>query len=206
MSRLIICSFALLGVVFYEMSGGADFKTPVAPVVVAQAKDISTLRTASTVRVTTRIMPANTAVEPAIVAQIVTETKPVPDRVRTSLSQGLNLGSLAFPAVSTGQILTLASLEQGATSLTTIAANPTTTESIVSTSIVAPIADIRKVTGTRVNMRDGPGTIYPVLSRVKSGREVEVLSDSGTGWLRLRTLPDRQVGWISASLVSEAAR
>ncbi len=55
-------------------------------------------------------------------------------------------------------------------------------------------------------MRDGPGTIYPVVARLDIGHNVEVLGDSGTGWLRLRTLPEDQFGWISSSLVSPADR
>ena len=65
--------------------------------------------------------------------------------------------------------------------------------------------DLRKVTGTRVNMRDGPGTIYPVIARLVLGDEVEVLSTSGTGWLRLRTLPERRIGWVASSLIGKKA-
>lgn len=216
MSRFIVCSFLLLGWVFYEMSGGADFVTPVAPVAVAEVDDKPAPRAASTVAVTARSKPEPTPVavatvatvrEPELVAEIATKPETTNlDRARTSLSQGLDLGSSLFPATESGQVLTLASLEQGATSLTTVAVEPVAPETTLTTSVVEPVADIRKVTGTRVNMRDGPGTIYPVIARVTSGHEVEVLDDSGTGWLRLRTLPGRQIGWISASLVSKAER
>ena len=57
--------------------------------------------------------------------------------------------------------------------------------------------------GTRVNMRDGPGTIYPVILRLRIGQQVEVLETSGTGWLRLRTVQGQQVGWVAASLISK---
>lgn len=123
------------------------------------------------------------------------------DQIRNSLSQGLSL----FPdSAPIAQPLMLASLEQGAAGLKTapVVATGDTTTTKPAEWTPAP-ADIREITGTRVNMRDGPGTIYPVISRLTIGHEVEVLSDSGTGWLRLRTMPEHQIGWISSSLVSK---
>ena len=105
-----------------------------------------------------------------------------------------------------GPHLMLASLEQGAAGLTVavpVVENENPAEPAASSP---PPADIREITGTRVNMRDGPGTIYPVITRLTIGHEVEVLGESGTGWLRLRTMPEEQIGWISASLVSKARR
>ena len=67
----------------------------------------------------------------------------------------------------------------------------------------ATATDLREVAGTRVNMRDGPGTIYPVIARLHLGQEVEVLDDSGTGWLRLRTTEGRVTGWASKSLIGD---
>ena len=54
-----------------------------------------------------------------------------------------------------------------------------------------PEKDIREISGTRVNMRDGPGTIYPIIGKATIGQKVEVLSESGTGWLRLRVIAAR---------------
>ncbi|MEP4035465.1 SH3 domain-containing protein [Pseudophaeobacter sp.] len=63
--------------------------------------------------------------------------------------------------------------------------------------------DIREIRASRVNMRQGPGTIYPVIGRLLAGDEVLVVDDSGTGWLQLRTKNDQRVGWVAASLVSK---
>ena len=71
------------------------------------------------------------------------------------------------------------------------------------TTIIELPTDIRTVTGTRVNMRAGPGTQHEIVSRLTLGDEVVVLSDPGTGWLRLRPLASDQVGWISASLITD---
>jgi hypothetical protein len=63
--------------------------------------------------------------------------------------------------------------------------------------------DIREIRASRVNMRQGPGTIYPVIGRLLAGDEVLIMEDSGTGWLQLRTRKGNRVGWVAASLVSK---
>ncbi|UWR04954.1 SH3 domain-containing protein [Ruegeria conchae] len=99
-----------------------------------------------------------------------------------------------------GASFTLASLEDGAAGLLQVETE--VQDDITPTSqVIEPEKDIREISGTRVNMRDGPGTIYPIIAKANIGQRVEVLSDSGTGWLRLRLLPGQSVGWISASLV-----
>ncbi|MEQ3672078.1 SH3 domain-containing protein [Pseudophaeobacter sp.] len=63
--------------------------------------------------------------------------------------------------------------------------------------------DIREIRASRVNMRQGPGTIYPVTARLLAGDEVLIMEDSGTGWLQLRNRAGTKVGWVAASLVSK---
>ncbi|MCD9149441.1 SH3 domain-containing protein [Pseudophaeobacter flagellatus] len=65
--------------------------------------------------------------------------------------------------------------------------------------------DIRQIRASRVNMRQGPGTIYPVVGRLLAGDKVLVIEDSGTGWLNLRTQKGNKIGWVAASLVSKKA-
>lgn len=65
--------------------------------------------------------------------------------------------------------------------------------------------DIRQIRASRVNMRQGPGTIYPVMGRLLAGDKVLVIEDSGTGWLHLRTQKGNKIGWVAASLVSKKA-
>ena len=67
---------------------------------------------------------------------------------------------------------------------------------------VDPEKDFRSVTGSRVNLREGPGTGYPVLTSLKRGDEVEILADPGTGWVQLRLLNGDVAGWMAASLLS----
>lgn len=61
--------------------------------------------------------------------------------------------------------------------------------------------DVRQVSGNRVNLRNGPGTQYNVLSKLTRGEQVAVLQDPGNGWLKLRVVETKRVGWLAASLV-----
>jgi hypothetical protein len=64
--------------------------------------------------------------------------------------------------------------------------------------------DLRRVTGTRVNLRGGPATDFQVLTQLFQGDEVEVLDETGDGWVKLRTLDAETVGWMSDDFLSSA--
>lgn len=73
--------------------------------------------------------------------------------------------------------------------------------------VIAPDErDLRTVTGTRVNLRGGPATSYDVITQLFEGDEVEVLDDTGDGWVRLRVLSglDEAVGWMSDDFLQAA--
>ncbi|NOD65271.1 SH3 domain-containing protein [Ruegeria sp. HKCCD6109] len=193
------------------MSGGPDFE----PRGVREAKPE---------RVAVAPKPAVPAVEPAPVENLVTQAaiksesvvpvtaevaqvtaEPVAElgeeETKALLSQ-VAAGLKANPSLFSDEnvTLTLASLEQGVASLEQVTTDAELPAVDLSSTVETP-KDIREISGTRVNLRDGPGTIYPIIGKAGLGQQVEVLSESGTGWLRLRVLPGQQVGWISASLV-----
>ncbi|MBK0327718.1 SH3 domain-containing protein [Rhodobacteraceae bacterium F11138] len=218
--RFVLSAFAILGLVFYELSGGADFQPPEPPVVASKPQPAAAARTAQARPAasasaktakstrTARTQPATlvAATVPAVAVDA-TRSRENLNRVRSSLSQGLTL----LPDSNPTDGLTMASLQLGAAGLSTTAA--VEPEQPAPQPVAVPVAvleqtpkDLREISGTRVNMRDGPGTIYPVLTRLSIGQQVEVLGDSGTGWLRLRTMPNGQLGWVSASLVGKARR
>ncbi|MCG7522061.1 SH3 domain-containing protein [Ruegeria sp. Ofav3-42] len=202
MTRLIVITFAALGWCFYVVSGGPDFEPrgqrseqPVrvatapkpAPATANKAEDLVT--NVAAVTPTVRLQP-NPATEEIV--QIVPEP--------ASLQSLSGISVFDDPSAN----ITLASLEDGVAGLRQITED-VTQEAAETDVIPEPEKDIREISGTRVNMRDGPGTIYPIIGKATIGQKVEVLSDSGTGWLRLRVLPAQQVGWISASLVRKTA-
>lgn len=130
-----------------------------------------------------------------------------------SLGASLAPGGRLFDANTGGASIQIASLEGGLAGLAADAA------------IIAPVAepeitaatpavqaepektgpDLREITASAVNLRGGPGTGYPVIGRMTLGQQVEVLADTGSGWLRLRDPGENKVGWIAASLISRKA-
>ncbi|MDK3072116.1 SH3 domain-containing protein [Sedimentitalea sp. JM2-8] len=220
--RLIVSSFAILAAVFYELSGGADFQPPEPPEPVARVEtrpsptslpDLARPATRTPLaqsreRIAARRVADQVAEKPAAVETVppaASESRGAA-QVRSSLSQGLTL----LPAADRNGSMQLVSLELGASGLRQAPPKADSAEETTAVPRTDPLPDtekdLREVTGTRVNMRDGPGTIYPVVARLDIGHKVEILSDSGTGWLRLRILPEQQLGWISSSLISPADR
>ncbi len=200
MTRLIVVSFAALGWCFYVMSGGPDFEP-------------RGLRAEQPVRVAAQSKPVQIAPTPAqnLVTNVASRTpavraKPIEPQpaVVEFVTETASVEALREMSVFDDQTsnFTLASLEDGVSGLQQI--EPEAPEQIAEPIVpTEPEKDIREISGTRVNLRDGPGTIYPIIAKVGIGQKVEILSDSGTGWLRLRVLPQQQVGWISASLVEK---
>jgi len=214
MSRFVMVSFLFMGWAFYEVSGGADFEPPQRPdtVVIAKAPLVSTYQvTAASLVTKPVIQPIQQPVDQPLRTDAARSDRPRADpelRSRVALAQIATLGESSFDygltetSPPTGDAsVQLASLSGGLTSLTG--------GEIISDAAVAPILplepviDLRHVTASRVNMRDGPGTLYPVVTKLSRNAAVEVLDDSGTGWLRLRVVDDAQIGWIAASLISQ---
>ncbi len=78
--------------------------------------------------------------------------------------------------------------------------------SVAPAPAAGPEADMRVVSGTRVNLRGGPATSYDVVTQLLEGDEVEVLDDTGDGWVRLRTIEGNEVGWMSDDFLEAEAR
>ncbi len=58
------------------------------------------------------------------------------------------------------------------------------------------------VTGTRVNLRSGPGTSNGVVGSLTLGAEAEVLGDD-SGWYQIRTADGALSGWIHGKFLAE---
>ncbi|WP_170476931.1 SH3 domain-containing protein [Ruegeria arenilitoris] len=206
MTRLITVTFAVLGWTFYVASGGPDFEprgergtqpervasvSEVAPKPVPQAQELVT-------KVTVRAVPDEVELKPKVAPKPKIVSEEVVEFIEEPEAQPL-IGFSTFN--NQGANLTLASLEEGAAGLQQISTDAQSAVTPTTSVLTEPEQDIREISGTRVNLRDGPGTIYPVIGKATLGQRVEVISESGTGWLRLRLLPQQQMGWVSASLV-----
>ncbi|WP_027257321.1 SH3 domain-containing protein [Leisingera aquimarina] len=206
MSRFAMVSFAFLGWGFYELSGGADFEPPKRPAAAAEAESIGQQAERD------RITAASLATRPVLTqrAQVQTPARPAADpelrqRVAAehlaSASGVLTSTQAAFSGEPAPGALQLASLDGGLAAIT--AAPAAAVAAPVTQPASATFPDRRSIRASRVNMRQGPGTSYPVITRLLGGDEVIVIEDGGTGWLHLRA-PDKGItGWIAASLVSK---
>lgn len=82
-------------------------------------------------------------------------------------------------------------------------ATPTPTLAPTDTPSPSPTpAPAASVTGDSINVRSGPGTVYPVVAQAKKGEALPVVSRTQDGvWLEV-TLADGKQGWVSAKLVT----
>lgn len=68
----------------------------------------------------------------------------------------------------------------------------------------APPRDIRRVAGSVVNLRAGPGTEFDRVGRLTEGTRIEVLSETAAGWVEARVLDSGETGWMADWLVTAA--
>lgn len=215
MKSFILVSFGVLGWVFFELSGGMGFQTPVDPALAsasASTQVIANAPVAEAVEITTIALRTATTTEVALsqgaaeVASVITsvsdpELSPVTDIEETP---PITLISLEQSGDQVGG--SLDGFDPDAIRVSAFAPEDATEpEPAAFVEPELPPIDLRTIKGTRVNMRNGPGTTYGIITRLTLGDEVEVLDGSGS-WLRLRLVSDQTVGWISASLVSKKSR
>lgn len=181
MARFIIASFGFLFWGFYEMSGGADFE----PGWYIENKDGVEIA----------------AVEETVLPKV--EEEPVVTRADTRIN---DLGAVATAKPLVTPVSYNADGTQGARVLNVLYTQAEPIEVDVSEpEVVAAVAnevDLREVTASRVNLRNGPGTRYSVLDKLVRGDEVQVLSNNGDGWIKLRVKSSNQVGWMADYLVT----
>jgi SH3-like domain-containing protein len=67
---------------------------------------------------------------------------------------------------------------------------------------IPPALESRRLTGDRVNLREGAGTDQRVLAVLAIGSDVQVIEAEGD-WLRVRTASGL-VGWVAARFVAPA--
>lgn len=88
------------------------------------------------------------------------------------------------------------------TATPTATATPLPTDTPMPTPTPEPVA---VVTGDRLNVRSGPGTVYPVVAQAVKDEQYPLLArNEDTSWLEV-ALADGQRGWVSASLVESSA-
>ncbi|MEM9969345.1 MAG: SH3 domain-containing protein [Pseudomonadota bacterium] len=195
MNKFIFVSFAFLALAFYELSGGADFVAPERPVQTVKLqtdpamteREGSSAPTAETASVTPKIRTTSPdQTDLATTPRIETRADiPSPDRAAQASVEAAQLDTPVLPSL----IPRPDDFE------------PPTVNN-VPVAVVDEI-DRRVVSGQRINVREGPGTSYAVISGLARGDTVEVIEDSGGGWVKLRLQDGVSEGWVAAFLLSE---
>jgi len=191
MVRFVLVTFGLLAWTFYVMSGGAEFQPASARLADETAQLIAATSSS------TPDQPAPVDVEVTRVSLNLVgldeagRLRPKPVATDAPEPAGLlNAEKLAAVTGSQGEsAVIIPSLVRGADPVTDV--TPASFD-----------RDLRIVTGSRVNVRAGPGTRFGVVSSLTQGTEVEVLEDAGNGWVRLRATDGDQTGWMADFLLS----
>ena len=225
MNRYIVISFMVMGLGYYELSGGADFEPQLRPIdVLAQTDDQPMVAQ-------TR---APTAAEPVAVETVEVASAPAgpgSDPATNDLPVALEmLPTVEVEAADLGLTIADASAEQplfrslsepaGAVLLTNIparAASTTSTStdpeaSAASTPEIASTADVgtqpdetlqaggdvRWVDASALNVRAGPSTNASVLTSLARSEFVLVISEQTDGWALVRVEGDGTEGWVAS--------
>jgi hypothetical protein len=199
MLRFILLSFGFLGWSFYEMSGGSEFD--------AEAIRTARLEAAEepAVIVQKEIVSTPQPVVLAAAPKVVVDTDPPLDNGVTRVS--LNLTTLGDVAEQGDAAI----VPQNASLVTSSADTPAIIPSLidpndgVSGAVSIPTsaaADIRTVSGNRVNVRGGPGTDFGIVSRLVRGDAVKIIQDDGNGWVRFEPLDGGAGGWMADFLLT----
>lgn len=217
MKRFILLSFGFLGWAFYELSGGDEFESasarvarlaPAPEVTVSQVdeaapKETVTLAAAETVIDTD---PPESG-EVSRVSLNLTTLQDAQEEVAETAAEVAGSPTIVDPetgvAVNTG--LTLASADTPAIIPSLIAPNNTSAATVQTASLQGNAngsADIRTVSGNRVNVRGGPGTDFGIVGKLVRGDAVEILQDDGNGWVLMRSVETGDQGWLADFLLN----
>ncbi|MCH2076167.1 MAG: SH3 domain-containing protein [Rhodobacteraceae bacterium] len=193
----MVVTFLILGWGFFELSGGTDFEPPQ-----REEASLNALRTqvaADEGAVVTRASAAQTVTilgDP--IAQPETQAVVTP---LTEVPTAENPTTLA----SFGQVTTPETSAPEASAIDTAITPEPTTEPIAplpGLEALVTTLDVREVTGTRVNMRQGPGTNFEVITQLVQGDQAEVIQSSENGWVNIRVLATGEEGWMAARLMA----
>lgn len=217
MKKLIFLTFGFLAWAFYEMSGGQDFQ----PGTVSAFSNVSFKASEPIVESEPQPAPQEVVARSDSSAADLTRVAkaPVvqvePSKAAEVLARGLRLPAVtdqapaAEPAAASGQS-DRAIIASAAIGLKSVPADLRGAEpgSAISRDVVryvptAPVSDdVRRVSGNRVNMRNGPGTNHNVVAKLSRGDALIVLQEPGSGWLKVRVEETGRIGWIADFLVT----
>lgn len=202
MARFILAVFALLGWAFYELSGGAEFE-PAS----ARVADVATteLEPAQVADASAASSTASVS-DPVEVTRVALNLTSVEDVSATPRAADQN-AAIEVAAVEAPQVTQAVQIGQDVAIVPSLITNATAQvlpDPIVAEPQVtrASFNEVRVVNANRVNVRGGPGTSYAVTAKLLRGDRVEILEDTGTGWVRFETADGATSGWLADFLLS----
>lgn len=190
MVRFMIVCFVFLGFAFYYLSDGAEF-VPASHQI--ESSDIASAPLDSA-------QPADSATAPVVLASAASAPAVIPASAKPAAPAAVQAA-----APVTEPVKIKASPAASATQFVALAAPAIVAQQEKTGAGQTPALDIRKVTGNRVNMRNGPGTTFTVVAKLRKGTEVEILREPGNGWVKLKVLDNDRVGWMADWLVTADA-
>ncbi|MEE4187484.1 MAG: SH3 domain-containing protein [Roseobacter sp.] len=214
MTRFVLLSFVLLGLGFYELSGGTGFDPQEARVAAVDARVARAAeRTPTVVAELTR---------PAVVEapQAAPDTPPTQAEVTRTQLDLVSFQAAAAAGTATASTLVaeddsppvqaarpqqdptlgIASLEVDEAPASNIAFAGNRT--VAASTQVVTSTDVRSVNADLANLRSGPGTEYDVIEQLTRSTEVEIIASNGNGWVELRPVGTDQTGWIAEFLLT----
>ena len=204
MGRFIVLSFLFLGWAFYQLSGGSEFDpeaTRLSRIDAPTESETATVQTAAVaVAEAPEIETQPITLELATVEEVLKpkprlSTKPA----RVTAAQEARIEQASLEVEEEPQQIILPSLiENAVPSEEGIRPVDFSQDEPAQDAVV----DRRIVSGSRVNVRGGPGTDFQVVNSLVRGAEVEVLEDPGNGWVRMRPVGGGPVGWMADFLLT----
>lgn len=223
MFRLVLISFVFMGWAFYQLSGGSEFDPDAVRAARMERLDLDAPAPKPVAE------PVVIAEAPKVVVESATPKAPEVTKVSLNLTsiktvparQNATVADAGVPAPSdTATAEKIASVEgavpQNVSIVTSSADTPAIIPSLITPAALAPtetaqdttllagFEDVRTVSGSRVNVRGGPGTGFGIVGRLNRGDEIKVLQDNGAGWVRFETPDGLTAGWMADFLLNES--
>lgn len=179
MKSYVWLTFGFLGWAYYETSGGSDFVPAQTETVIAEIAQAD-------------VIQAPEFQAPEIVARASTPT------LLAVSTSNIAVQAVVSPSEVSNAAAAAAALDAVDTAL-----------AVQQAAIIAPepavelTKDFREVSGSRVNLRMGPGTGFDVITTLNSGTKLEVLDTNPDGWVNVATVDRGIEGWMAERLLTD---
>ena len=194
MLRFMVVTFLLLGWGFFELSGGTDFEPPQ-----REEASLNALLQQVAEDEGAEVTRASAAQSITILGE---PTVPVQTQAAVTPLTEVPTAESPTTLASFGQVTPIDTTEPEAPVEEVAIAPETEVAPILGLESLVTALDLREVTGTRVNMRTGPGTNFDVITQLVQGDQAEVLQSSDNGWVNIRVLATGEEGWMAARLMT----